>query len=415
MEKTFGKIKGIDVEKRLIDVVASTETVDRHGESINQLGWELNHYLKNPVILWAHNYSELPIGKAEKVWVEDNKLMATIKFATHNFANEVWNLVKDGFIKSVSVGFRVLKFGEEDNKIDKAELYEISFVPVPANPEALVQLGYKENEAKDLEAKFKTLLDIYNKEIAKKNDKADEKWEVCGSRDLPTDDEDSWDGDKARDEMEKWANGDWEKYKKGFVVRDANNKETLGAYKLPFARVKDGKLVATWGGVKAAMGAVLGARGGVKLPEEVRKGAYNFLASYYKKFDKEVPEYKQYSEEELGKLFDEKKSDEKLVISKDELKKLIKDSVKEYFEAYKELKENEKEKKQKEILKKVSKAELLKEMLNHLREADKQVGLGLQKANLYQKKIEFLNKIKSYYQLRKGGEKNGREYKGNHR
>ena len=39
------------------------------------------------------------------------------------------------------------------------------------------------------------------------------------------------------------------------------------------------------------MAAVLGARGGVDIPESDRKKAYNFLAGYYKKLDREVPEF----------------------------------------------------------------------------------------------------------------------------
>lgn len=399
MEKIFGKIKSIDLENKIVEVVASTEIIDRQGERILQSGWELENYLKNPVVLWAHKYSELPIGKALKVWVEDGKLKAKIQFANHKFANEIWELVKEKYLRAVSVGFRVLE--DEGKDIKKAELYEISFVPVPANPEALVQLGYSEEEAKDLEKKVAELLELYKKEVEK-----EAKWEICGSRNLPTKEESSWDGAKARKEMERWANGDMEKYKKGFVVRDASKKENLTAYKLPFARVRDGKLYATWGGVRAAMGAVLGARGGIKIPEDVRKRAYNFLAGYYKKFDREAPEYKQYSEEELEKVLDGRKLKKVIVMEKEDLKEIIREVVQEFFKEERERKEKKKEIDRKKLIAKINKEELLKEMIKHLREADKQVGLGLRKAKLYQDKIELLKKIKSYYR-KKGGEKNG--------
>lgn len=69
--------------------------------------------------------------------------------------------------------------------------------------------------------------------------------------------------------------------------------ETFGSLKLPHHQaVKDGVGKAVWNGVKAAMGALLGSRGGVDIPEEDRKSVYNHLASHYKQFDKEAPDFK---------------------------------------------------------------------------------------------------------------------------
>ena len=44
------------------EVVISTADIDRQGESINQAGWDLTNYLKNPIVLWAHDYYTFPIG-----------------------------------------------------------------------------------------------------------------------------------------------------------------------------------------------------------------------------------------------------------------------------------------------------------------------------------------------------------------
>lgn len=117
---------------------------------------------------------------------------------------------------------------------------------------------------------------------------------VCGKKGLPTSDKSEWDGSAAEERVRKWAGGpdkeniDWGKYGNAFVwVMPGQEKEFTG-YKLPFADIIGGKLTATWGGVSAAMAAVHGSRGGTK-GVDVQK-AHNFLASYYKKFDKEVPE-----------------------------------------------------------------------------------------------------------------------------
>ena len=129
-----------------------------------------------------------------------------------------------------------------------------------------------------------------------KDTEATENKAICGSRSLPTSDKDSWDGSGARKRMANAAGGpdkdkiNWTSYGKGFVYVDPNNKESFGGYKLPFADIVDGKLTAVWGGVKAAMGAVLGARGGTQLGGD-KKAAYGFLKSYYSKFGKDAPEF----------------------------------------------------------------------------------------------------------------------------
>ena len=119
---------------------------------------------------------------------------------------------------------------------------------------------------------------------------------VCGSKDLPINDKASWDGTTAKSQMLERAGGKGNfsasKYAQGFVIRDGDA-NLLGSYKLPFAEVIDGKLTATWGGVRYAMGAVMGARTPMTLSDADRKKAYNFLKAYYKKFDKPVPDFKQ--------------------------------------------------------------------------------------------------------------------------
>lgn len=134
--------KGVINEKeQIVHVIASTGVVDRHGESVNPLGWKLENYLKNPVVLIAHDYRSLPIGKVIKIWVEENQLHAYIQIADTKAGQEVFYLISKGFLNTVSVGFIPTKYGvagQDQYTIMEAELLEISFVAVPANPEALI-------------------------------------------------------------------------------------------------------------------------------------------------------------------------------------------------------------------------------------------------------------------------------------
>lgn len=120
------------------EVVISTADIDRQGESINQAGWDLVNYKKNPVVLWGHDYYSLPIGICDDIEISDGKLVARGRFAPEEanpFAQQVRRLYDAGIVRATSVGLIVLEM--EGHIVSKAELLEFSFVPVPANPYAL--------------------------------------------------------------------------------------------------------------------------------------------------------------------------------------------------------------------------------------------------------------------------------------
>jgi HK97 family phage prohead protease len=144
------KLKGYLKEKEgEITGIASTETVDRDGEVIRANGWDLLNFKENPVLMLMHNYQEFPIGKITDIAVEGKKLTFKAIFSQKTQkAIEAYELVKEGILSAFSVGFIAREFDPKDqNIITKAELLEISLVPVPANPEAIVMAkGFKENE-----------------------------------------------------------------------------------------------------------------------------------------------------------------------------------------------------------------------------------------------------------------------------
>lgn len=124
-------------------VLASTSAIDRQGDSIDQSGWDLSNFKNNPVMPWAHDYSALPVGKATSIEITDKGLEVEFEFAPaegNPMAQQVKVLYDEGYLNAVSVGF--IPKERKGNIITKAELLEISFVPVPANQEAL-RLAYK--------------------------------------------------------------------------------------------------------------------------------------------------------------------------------------------------------------------------------------------------------------------------------
>lgn len=135
----------------------STEQRDRHGDRIVVAGWSTKNFEKNPVVPWAHNYSERPVAKAIEVIKEVGGKKARLRtlnvFPTreeYDFADSVYQLAKNGFLSAKSVGFIPLEWESdpEDKSEDewmrgrlytKCELLESSIVVVPSNPGALQQ------------------------------------------------------------------------------------------------------------------------------------------------------------------------------------------------------------------------------------------------------------------------------------
>jgi len=151
------EIRAKDEETRTVEFVAATENgVDTYygREFLDMAGLDMARYQANPVILDTHSRDSAAavVGKAV-LTVEGNKLAASVTFAKTERAEDVWQLVDGGFINALSVGFvprQVTTIEERENYelngqditgpariVKQWELYEISVVPVPADPAAL--------------------------------------------------------------------------------------------------------------------------------------------------------------------------------------------------------------------------------------------------------------------------------------
>ena len=165
-------VKGAESERKdLVSFIASTASPDRYGDVINQKGWSLAKYRKNPVILLNHNANQLPIGRGE-VDVIDGKLMVDIEFDMEDpIGAEVARKTKDGFMSAVSVGFNPIEstprsmlskddpyYAPRGEYFERAELLEISIVTIPANGEAVAakSLNIKEMVRAELASLLKS-------------------------------------------------------------------------------------------------------------------------------------------------------------------------------------------------------------------------------------------------------------------
>ena len=90
-------------------------------------------------LLWNHDPNQM-IGVVEKAWLgSDNRGYAKVRFGTSEKANEILSDVRDGIIRNVSFGYRILEMEEKlrDGKstftATRWEPLEVSLVSIPAD------------------------------------------------------------------------------------------------------------------------------------------------------------------------------------------------------------------------------------------------------------------------------------------
>ena len=156
----FNLTRAASLEGGLVrEVVISTEKPVRSGGGIARAaGAVLAPYMRNPVVMWAHNYREPPVAKATALQVEPGVgISAKFEFpapGVYPLADVVRGLWDGGFINAASIGFSPLEWEmipdpeapapkspasrtETVPVFTKWELYEFSLVAVPRDREAV--------------------------------------------------------------------------------------------------------------------------------------------------------------------------------------------------------------------------------------------------------------------------------------
>ena len=138
---------------------ANTTAKDRAGDIVTADAWAkgVDNFRRNPVLLYQHKH-DCPIGKVNKITVDKKGIFveaAVSKAAEDNHG--IQTLIKDGALKSFSVGFKVKdgKYNRDEDSmyITDVELLEISVVSVPCNQDSLFSVR-KSFETDDDYTKF---------------------------------------------------------------------------------------------------------------------------------------------------------------------------------------------------------------------------------------------------------------------
>lgn len=168
---TAAYTKGKDDEKREIYARASEGVVDRDKEVIRWNAWDLEDFKRHPVLLLAHNYSALGVGRVTSIDARKDGLFFAATYATSSSGLECWETIKSTGLAAYSVGFApiessmirvrqlepserasALKVGMSDTDsvrvYTRVSLLEISHVSVPALQSALL-IEWKTKGLKD--------------------------------------------------------------------------------------------------------------------------------------------------------------------------------------------------------------------------------------------------------------------------
>jgi HK97 family phage prohead protease/HK97 family phage major capsid protein len=131
------------------EFVLSDGSIDRIGDVVDPAGWQLDMIKSPPKVLFNHDPDQI-LGNWEDIRKDaGGQLIGRINWAVSDHwpkLNYIRDLVRQGILRTVSVGFRPLerqpltKTASKEYgpfRFTKSELLECSLVSIPANPNAL--------------------------------------------------------------------------------------------------------------------------------------------------------------------------------------------------------------------------------------------------------------------------------------
>jgi HK97 family phage prohead protease len=172
--------------ERIISGYASTSAKDRQGDVIEKSAFVkvVNEFKSgNGLSLFFDHNTSIGIGKIIDMGVDEKGLKIKCKISKAADVNDIWTKIKEGIYDKFSIGgrFKKVKIIRDDEGLVKEwrvlefDLFEVSVVGVPANPEA----GIGEVIEKALRRKEMSKDKTEQKETAEPNPQADEKIDVA--------------------------------------------------------------------------------------------------------------------------------------------------------------------------------------------------------------------------------------------
>lgn len=135
---------GDDAAGKPLTIVAATAGRKGDGLNLTMDGADLGRFDANPVVGYGHSYwgrDGLPIGRSDKTWIDGDRLKMDIVFdQDDDFARKVERKYRNKIMNAFSIGFDVWNI--DDAGVPEGwELFEVSAVPLPMDPNAIVESG----------------------------------------------------------------------------------------------------------------------------------------------------------------------------------------------------------------------------------------------------------------------------------
>ncbi|WP_436772060.1 hypothetical protein [Yinghuangia sp. YIM S09857] len=135
---------GDDADGKPLTIVAATEGRKGDGLNLTMKGADLGRFQSNPVVGYGHSYwgrDGLPIGRADQTWIDGEALKMDIVFDQEDeFARKVERKYRKKMMNAFSIGFDVWNL-DDSGTPEGWELFEVSAVPLPMDPNAVVESG----------------------------------------------------------------------------------------------------------------------------------------------------------------------------------------------------------------------------------------------------------------------------------
>lgn len=137
-----------------VEFVASDETLDSYREIIRVGGWKFDLFAKNAPFVDSHDYSSITklLGQVVDWRVDQKQLVETVQYARQpdTLAEWAFKMVRDGFLKAVSVGFVPVKMASKWDQSPGAMAEQLASLGLDAATAAAVRAVYIEQQQIEL-------------------------------------------------------------------------------------------------------------------------------------------------------------------------------------------------------------------------------------------------------------------------
>jgi len=262
-------------------IMAVINTADAGGRKIVQTGRiplarQLPLSLRYKPADWPGHDGAVNVGSINKVWLEGNYLWGQGRFDFADpTARDVIRKIRNGFVRHMSA----------DIEQGTYKLIATTILDTPAFEQAQFTAIYIPDEVQSLA-----------EAPPPRRELVAFAFKVVGDMDLPLADRGrSWDSAAAVKRIAAWASeaGELEpaRYRRAFFYQDPDSDPAAqGSYKLPYADVINGDLVAIPKAIQAVAGALQGARGGVDIAASDAATIKRRVSAWYRKMSKKFGE-----------------------------------------------------------------------------------------------------------------------------